>query len=340
MTRAGRGVDLLGGHAHRGGRDPGRLGLVQHRVQLGQLGGNRPGVDAAGDVGAVAHPVLVGQGAPEVAQHHLAGLDHPVAGVVVRAGRVLAGGDDGEVDPVRGPRPPGAGRGRRTPRPRCAPPAAMSPDCSWCATRSAAAAARRSAATSAASLTARSGPDHRRRHARSGRRGSCRWSSTTKRAQVRSPMATVAADPTSPATSADRVLGLAPRLQGEHPGLLPDAGRLEPGHHQRGVAVGGHDQHGEPLQRHGLVAAQPRQLGADRQQQHLDALLDHGGPDPLEAGREDGAHAVPSTGSAGRPSMLARFFSAWYSASPSAPLRSAHSLSSGRSSPRSRNGTA
>ena len=78
----------------------GRLRLVQHGVELGELGRRLAGVDAAGDVGAVAGAVVGEHRAAEVAQHDLAGADDPVARLVVRAGRVRPGGDDGEVHPV------------------------------------------------------------------------------------------------------------------------------------------------------------------------------------------------------------------------------------------------
>ena len=93
MMRAGGAVDLLARRADGGGRHGGGLGLVQHGVGLGDLGGDFAGEHAAGDVGAVAvhRPA-------EVAQHDLVLSDDPIAGVVVRAGGVLAGGDDREVD--------------------------------------------------------------------------------------------------------------------------------------------------------------------------------------------------------------------------------------------------
>ena len=55
---------------------------------------------AAGDVGAVADAVVAEHRAAEVAEHHLALADHAIAGLVVRAGGVGAGRDDGEVHAV------------------------------------------------------------------------------------------------------------------------------------------------------------------------------------------------------------------------------------------------
>ena len=51
-----------------------------------------------------------------------------------------------------------------------------------------------------------------------------------------------------------RVLGLAPRAQREHPGLLDDTRRLEPGDDEGGVTVLRQDQHRQALEGHGQVA--------------------------------------------------------------------------------------
>ena len=88
-------VDVLARRTHHPGGHTGGLRRVEHGVRLGHLGGWFAERDAAGDVAAVA--VL---GATEVAQHELAGADHPIRRVVVRRGRVLPRGDDGEVDDV------------------------------------------------------------------------------------------------------------------------------------------------------------------------------------------------------------------------------------------------
>ena len=234
------------------GRDPGRLGLVQHRVQLGQLGGDRPGVHATGDVGAVATR-LVQHGAAEVAEHHLAGADHPVAGswwglaafspaaTMAKLTRCVA---------LAGC----AGRARPRPRPRCARRGRRRPHCNWCGDpvdRGRGPTQRGS--TSAASLTARSGPTTPG-PLEAGPRQRC-WRLDHEAAQVRSPMATVAADPTSPATSAtgssvcgaetedplDLVAGLVGgRLHRRHrrPHLGPLPGR-PPAPPARGPASGG-----------------------------------------------------------------------------------------------------
>ena len=79
-----------------------RRGLcaLQDRVQLDELVRRLTDVDAPSDVAAVADAVVTDHRAPEVAQDDLAFLDHVIAGIVVRAGGVGAGGDDGEVHPV------------------------------------------------------------------------------------------------------------------------------------------------------------------------------------------------------------------------------------------------
>jgi hypothetical protein len=73
----------------------------------------------------------------------------------------------------------------------------------------------------------------------------------------------------------DGIVGLVPGPQREHVGALDHPGSLEPGDHQHGVAVLGQHQHGQPLEGHGRVAGQPGQVGAHRQQQDVDALLHH-----------------------------------------------------------------
>src|SRR5205085_168539 len=92
---AGYTVDVLARRAHHRRGNGRRLRLLEHAVQLPNLGGwLATGPHAPGDVGAVA----VRHGAAEVAQDHLVGVDDPAAGVVMGAGSVLAGRDDGEVD--------------------------------------------------------------------------------------------------------------------------------------------------------------------------------------------------------------------------------------------------
>ena len=89
------------------------------------------------------------------------------------------------------------------------------------------------------------------------------------------------ADPATPATiSTGSSVSLHGRRR-EHVGPLDHPGRLQPGHHQRGLALAGQDQHGQPLERHGLVAGQPGQVGPDREQHGVDPVAAHGRPHPL-----------------------------------------------------------
>ena len=137
-------------------------------------------------------------------------------------------------------------------------------------------AAARSASISAASFTMRSGPvtSVARRNATSGR---ARCRSSTKRAHVWSPIAAdVAARPTDEAGDDRRSDRRSrPRRALERVGLLDDPRRLERGHHEHRVAVGREHEHGQPLERHRLVAGEVRQVGAGGEQQHVDAELPH-----------------------------------------------------------------
>ena len=157
--------------------------------------------------------------------------------------------------------------------------------------RSTASAAARRASTSAPSLTARSGPVTRRR--RRSRHPAGRPGGRGHRAQVWSPTATRPAAPTRPATMA---IGSSVSPQGRRPntsGRSVTRGASSAGHHQGGVAVAGQHQHRQPLQRHRLVPGQVRQVGADGQQEDVDAHLVHAGPGP---GGTLGEHGRPSYG--------------------------------------------
>ena len=125
--------------------------------------------------------------------------------------------------------------------------------------------------------------------------GSARCRSSTKRAQVWSPIA----------ARAGRAGELAPRARSgssvsshahdlEHVGLRFDTRRFEPRHDELRVAVAREHQHREPFERHRLVAGEVRQVGADRQQQHVDAELVHARPRPRDARRRSSCR--PSRG--------------------------------------------
>src|SRR5690606_24613481 len=91
---AGGGVDRLARDAGADGFAGGVLGTPQHLVVGGEVGRGLADAVHAGGVGAVA----AGHLAADVDHDRLAGLDDPVGDVVVRAGAVGPGGDDGEVD--------------------------------------------------------------------------------------------------------------------------------------------------------------------------------------------------------------------------------------------------
>ncbi len=65
--------------------------------------------------------------------------------------------------------------------------------------------------------------------------------------------------------------------------------------------IGGHDQHGQALERHGLVSGQPGQVGTQRQKQGFHAELGHPLPDPVQAGRPGPAHANEPEAARGPP---------------------------------------
>ena len=96
----GRSVDLGARRAHRGCSHARCMGGMQYLVQLGEPAGRRSNVDAAGDVGAVAHPVGPGHRPTDVEQDRFTNADDPVTRLVVRAGRVGARRHDGEIHPL------------------------------------------------------------------------------------------------------------------------------------------------------------------------------------------------------------------------------------------------
>ena len=86
----------------------------------------------------------------------------------------------------------------------------------------------------------------------------------------------------------DGILGLAPGHQPEDVGPFGDPRRLQAGYDQGGLTPPGQHQHGEAFQGHGPVAGEVGQVGADGEQQHIDAGLLHAGPGP---GQAVGVHA-------------------------------------------------
>ena len=104
-----------------------------------------------------------------------------------------------------------------------------------------------------------------------------------------------------------RILRLPPRQEREHAWLLDHPRRLEPRDDHRRVAVAGHDQHRQPLERHGRVPGEVRQVVADREQERVDALGGHRGAHAVESveihGGVDGSggHAAKSASSTAPP---------------------------------------
>ncbi len=94
----------------------------------------------------------------------------------------------------------------------------------------------------------------------------------------------------------DRIVGLVPGDEIEHVGTVDDPGCLEAGHHQGGVAIDGQHEHGEPFERHGLVAGEVRQFGTDREQGDLHVDGTHAVSDPFDAVEEHGAQARALSG--------------------------------------------
>ena len=112
-----------------------------------------------------------------------------------------------------------------------------------------------------------------------------------------SPTAAVARAPDQASDDGDGIVGLVPRQQREHLGPIDDAWRLHPGHHQRDLAVLGHHQHRQALERHRLVAGEVREVATDRHEQHVDVGLVHAGAGAGDAidvggGGGSGAHRI------------------------------------------------
>ena len=92
-----------------------------------------------------------------------------------------------------------------------------------------------------------------------------------------------AAAPARPATIDDRVIGLVPAPDREDAWLFDDTRCLEPWDDERRIAVAVRHEHREPLERHRLVAGEPGEVGAHREQQDVDALRGHLAAHPGQA---------------------------------------------------------
>jgi hypothetical protein len=263
-------VDLLTRRAHRCRAHARLLRGDEHVVGVADLGVDVADHEHARDVGAVAV-----HGAAEVAEHDVAGLDDPVARIVMGAGRVRARGDDGEVGafvaalehaldelavhvelgtPPEGPRPHRCrdlvdDRGRRPQR---------------------------------LDLGGVFHHAHRARHLAgpAERHVGKRLLEVKHEASPR-----VVADrggawprrcpPDDAGDDRDRIVGLVP---GEHLERLRSrhhARRLERGDHEHRVTLDREHEHGQTLERHRLVAGQVGQVGAGREQERVDAQVAH-----------------------------------------------------------------
>ena len=127
LAVAGRLDDVAGGRVDAGGGDarPGPvarrlLRRLQHLVEREEVGAGVADGVRPGRVRAVAGR----HRAADVDDHRLAGPDDPVGQLVVRAGAVRPGRDDGEVHASRARRRGSRRRCPCRPRPRCVPASA------------------------------------------------------------------------------------------------------------------------------------------------------------------------------------------------------------------------
>ena len=175
--------------------------------------------------------------------------------------------------PGGGPRRGCGGRGRPTPRPRCARPAG-------CRRPGAAAATRSAAAGGPAQGLDLGGVLHRPEradHVAGLAEPVCRAAALQSSTQEPGPGAVADGRDARRADELgderDRVLGLVPRRDARTAsGRSTTRGASSRGTTSVASPSTGQHQHGEPLERHGLVADQPRQVGTDREQQHVDVL--------------------------------------------------------------------
>ena len=106
--------------------------------------------------------------------------------------------------------------------------------------------------------------------------GTARCRSSTNRAHVWSPIATRRAERRIiPATSAIGSSVSSHATISNSSGRGVDARRLEPRDDELRVAGARQHEHRQPFERHRLVAGEVRQVGADREQQRVDAELGH-----------------------------------------------------------------
>ena len=132
----------------------------------------------------------------------------------------------------------------------------------------------------------------RRRRPPAGTRapGSCGSSSTRKRAHIWSPTASMRA--TGRRARATIAVGSSVSPQGSSsntPGCSTTRGASSRRDHHRRIAIDGHDQHRQPLERHRLIAGEIRQVVTHRQQQCVDSLVGHRLAHSCRVGRDRSA---------------------------------------------------
>ena len=104
--------------------------------------------------------------------------------------------------------------------------------------------------------------------------------------------------PFRPATTRSTGSSVSPPLHAEQIGILRDPGHLEGRNDERRQTVGGHDQHGQPLEGHGRIANEPRQIRTDREQGGVDTIRTQGVANSIQAAPENLCivHAPDATG--------------------------------------------
>ena len=86
----------------------------------------------------------------------------------------------------------------------------------------------------------------------------------------------------------DRILGLGPGVEREHPSLFGNTRCLKTRDDEDCVPIAGNHEHRQALERHGVIAGEVRQVEAEREQHHVDALCGHRLSRPVEPGAIDG----------------------------------------------------
>ena len=123
----------------------------------------------------------------------------------------------------------------------------------------------------------------------------------------------------------DGIVAVLPRDELEQLRPRRDARRLQSRNEEARVALPREDEHRQPLERHRLVPGEVRQVGAGREQQHVDTEHFHALTRPHHA------FGVAHGCNPGSPSMLCRFFDCQYAVIPSSPFALAQLVKRSRS---------